>query len=190
MGVSQYSRDGTDIEDLIRYAYMAMSKAKSLGKNQYQKCTGAIKEEALETISLTNDLYKAIERDELLLHYQPQVNGITGEIVGVEALLRWDHPKHDFVPPFKFIPLAEKTQLIIPIGYWVLENAAKQFKEWQSKGYKPLKIGVNFSVYQLSHPHIIAEIAEILESHSLEAKYLEVEITESLAMEKNQKVRS
>lgn len=189
MGVSQFLRDGKDIEELIRYAYMAMNKAKSLGKNQYQSCTDSIKEEALETIALTNDLYKAIDRDEMLLHYQPQVNGLTGEIVGVEALLRWNHPEHGFIPPFKFIPLAEKTQLILPIGYWVLENAAKQFKEWQEKGYKPIKIAVNFSVYQLSHPHIIEDIEEILERNSLEAKYLEIEITESLAMDKNEKIK-
>lgn len=189
MGVSQFLRDGEDIEELIRYAYMAMSKAKSLGKNQYQNCTDSIKEEALETIALTNDLYKAIERDEMLLHYQPQVNGLTGEIVGVEALLRWNHPKHGFIPPFKFIPLAEKTQLILPIGYWVLDNAAKQFKEWQEKSYKPIKIAVNFSVYQLSHPHIIKDIEEILERSSLEPEYLEIEITESLAMDKNPKIK-
>lgn len=189
MGVSCYLRDGTDVENLIRYAYMAMNKAKCLGKNQYQHCTTKIKEEALETITLTNDLYKAIERNQLLLHYQPKVKGLTGEIVGVEALLRWNHPELGFVPPFKFIPLAEKTQLILPIGYWVLDNAAKQLKVWQEKGYKPIKIAVNFSVYQLSHPRIIEQIEEILERHSLEAKYLEVEITESLAMDKNYKIK-
>lgn len=189
MGISQYFLDGKNVEDLIKYAYMAMNKAKCLGKNQYQHCTTQIKEEALETIYLTNDLYKAIERDEMLLHYQPQVNGLTGEIVGIEALLRWDHPKLGFIPPFKFIPLAEKTQLILSIGYWVLESAAKQFKEWQKNGYKPIKIAVNFSMYQLSHPHIIEEIKEILERYSLEAKYLEVEVTESLAMDKNHVIK-
>ncbi len=189
MGVSCYLKDGRDVEKLIRYAYMAMNKAKCLGKNQYQNCTTQIKEEALETISLTNDLYKAIERDEMLLHYQPQVNGLTGEIVGFEVLLRWNHPEIGFVPPFKFIPLAEKTQLILSIGYWVLENAAKQFKAWQEKGFDPIKIAVNFSVYQLSHPHIIEEIEEILERNSLDAKYLEVEITESLAMDRNHKIK-
>lgn len=189
MGISKYIIDGKDIENLIKYAYMAMNKAKSLGKNQYQNCTTQIKEEALETISLTNDLYKAIERNEMLLYYQPKVDGVTGEIVGTEALLRWNHSNLGFVAPFKFIPLAEKTQLILSIGYWVLENAAKQFKDWQEKGFKPIKIAVNFSVYQLSHPDIIEEIEEILERHSLEAKYLEIEITESLAMDKNHKIK-
>lgn len=189
MGVSKYQCDGEDVEELIDYAYIAMNKAKCLGKNQYQNCTAQIKEEALEAISLTNDLYKAIERDELLLYYQPQVKGPTGEIIGVEALLRWNHPEHGFVPPYKFIPLAEKTQLILSIGYWVLENAAKQFKKWQEKGYQPIKIAVNFSVYQLNHPHIIGEIKEILERNSLESKYLEIEITESLAMDKNDKIK-
>lgn len=189
IGISRYHIDGEDIENLIKYAYMAMNKAKCLGKNQYQNSTEKIKKEALETISLTNDLYKAIERNELLLHYQPQVNGITGEIDGIEVLLRWNHPEFGFIPPFKFIPLAEKTQLIISIGNWVLKNTAEQIKEWQEKGFEPIKIAINFSVYQLNHPNIIDEIEKILDKTAIEAKYLEVEITESLAMDNNPKIK-
>ena len=189
VGISQYPIDGDDVKTLIKNADMAMYKAKSLGKNQYQKCSNDLKNSTLETISLTNNLYGAIERNEMILYYQPQVNGLTGEILGVEALLRWNHPKCGFVPPFKFIPLAEKTRLILPIGYWVLKTACEQCKEWQDKGFKPIKIAVNFSVYQLNHPSIIEQIEDVLEKTSLQAKYLDVEITESLAMDTNGKIK-
>lgn len=190
MGISRYQEDGEDAEELIRYAYMAMGKAKLLGKNQYQICTTELREEAIETIELTNDLYKAVERNELQLYYQPQVDGLTGEICGVEALLRWNHSEHGFISPAKFIPLAEKTQVILSIGQWVLEEAAAQFEEWQNKGFKPIKISVNFSVQQLNHPNIVEEIKMILENSALDAKYLEIEITESLAMDSNPEIKN
>lgn len=185
MGISQYPIDGENVETLIKNADIAMYKAKSLGKDQYQKCSNDLKHSALEVMSLTNSLYRAIERNEMLLYYQPQVNGATGEIRGVEALLRWNHPEYGFISPFKFIPLAEKTRLIIPIGYWVLKTACEQCKSWQDKGYKPIKMAVNFSVHQLNYPSITDQIEEVLEETSLKSKYLEIEITESTAMEYN-----
>ncbi len=185
IGIARYPKDGNEPEELIRNAYMAMNKAKSLGKNQYQKSTLELQETVLETASLTNDLYRAIELDELLLHYQPQICNQTGEIVGVEALLRWHHPKYGFVPPFKFIPLAEESRLIIPIGLWVLETASNQWKLWQEKGYTPVRIAVNFSVHQLSHPRIINQIKKVLETTGIPPYYLEIEITESVAMGAN-----
>ena len=189
MGIAQYPIDGENVETLMKNADMAMYKAKSLGKNQYIKCSENLKDSVLETMSLTNSLYSAIERNQMILHYQPQVNGLTGEIIGVEALLRWKHPEHGFISPFKFIPLAEKTRLILPIGYWVLKNACEQCKAWQEKGFKPIRMAVNFSVHQLNYPGIIEQIKEILEETSLEAKYLEIEITESTAMDDNCKIK-
>lgn len=189
MGISQYPIDGEDVETLIKNADMAMYKAKSLGKNQYQKCSHDLKYSAIETLSLTNNLYRAIERNEMMLYYQPQVNGLTGEIIGAEALLRWNHPELGFISPYKFIPLAEKTRLILPIGYWVLKTACEQGKVWQDKGFKPIRIGVNFSIHQLNHPDIIEQIEDVLEKTSLEAKYLDVEITESIAMDHNGKIK-
>ncbi len=181
VGISQYPIDGEDVETLIKNADMAMHKAKSLGKNQYHKCTSDLKRVTFERISLTNSLYRAIEGNEMMIYYQPKVNGLTGEILGVEALLRWNHPELGFVPPSKFIPLAEKTRLIIPIGNWVLKTVCEQSQKWQEKGFNPIKIAVNFSVYQLNNPNIIELIKDVLEESSIQAKYLEVEITESVA---------
>lgn len=189
IGISKYPEDGENIPTLIRNADMAMYEAKSMGKNQYIICSEQLKLKTAEEISLTNDLYYAIERDEMLLHYQPQVKGSTGEIIGVETLLRWNHPEHGLVPPFKFIPVAEKTRLILPIGYWVLRTACEQWVDWQNKGFKPVKMAVNFSGHQLNHPDIIQQIVEILEETSMPPKYLEIEITESVAMDHNDKVK-
>ena len=140
-------------------------------------------------MSFTNSLYRAIERNEMMLYYQPQVNGLTGEIIGVEALLRWNHPEHGFVPPSKFIPLAEKTRLILPIGYWVLETACAQCKAWQEKGFKTIRMAVNFSVYQLDNPDIVQQIKDALKHTSLPAQYLEIEITESTVMDHNGRIK-
>ena len=189
MGISQYPIDGDDVDTLIKNADMAMYKAKGLGKNQYQKCSHDLKYSALETMSFTNSLYRAIERNEMMLYYQPQVNGLTGEIIGVEALLRWNHPEHGFVPPSKFIPLAEKTRLILPIGYWVLETACAQCKAWQEKGFKTIRMAVNFSVYQLDNPDIVQQIKDALKHASLPAQYLEIEITESTVMDHNGRIK-
>lgn len=189
MGISQYPIDGDDVDTLIKNADMAMYKAKGLGKNQYQKCSHDLKYSALETMSFTNSLYRAIERNEMMLYYQPQVNGLTGEIIGVEALLRWNHPEHGFVPPSKFIPLAEKTRLILPIGYWVLETACAQCKAWQEKGFKTIRMAVNFSVYQLDNPDIVQQIKDALKHASLPAQYLEIEITESTIMDHNGRIK-
>lgn len=183
LGLSQYPRDGEEVELLLENAYTAMHHAKSLGKNNYQKFTEKLRKETREELILTNDLYYAIERDQMKLYYQPQVDGETGEILSVETLLRWEHPEFGFVPPFKFIPLAEKTQLILPIGSWVLETACKQLKEWQEKGFNSIKLAINFSAHQLNHPNVIKKIEEILERTLIDPQNLEIEITESVAID-------
>lgn len=183
MGLSQYPHDGEEVEILLESAYTAMHKAKSLEENHYLKFTEKIRNETREELILTNDLYYAIERNQMALHYQAQVNGVTGEIVGVEALLRWKHPEFGFVSPFKFIPLAEKTRLILPIGCWVLETACHQLKQWQRNGCKSIQLSVNFSAHQLKHPNVIRKIGNILEKTAVEPKYLEIEITESVAID-------
>lgn len=190
IGISQYPMDGYDIDTLIRNADLAMYKAQSLGKNHYYICSTELKNATFETMTLTNDLYSAIKRNELMLYYQPQVDGTTGQILGVEALLRWNHPTLGIVSPNKFIPLAEKTRLIIPIGYWVLKTACQQCKQWQRKGLMPITMAVNFSVHQLHHPNIVEQIENILKKTSLEPTYLEVEITESLTMDINDRTRA
>lgn len=187
MGVARYPADGEDIETLIKHANLAMDYAKNLGKNQYCIFSNELKDKELAILDLTKDLYKAIERKELVLYYQPQMSRSTGKIVGLEVLLRWNHPRWGSISPATFIPLAEKTRLIVPIGKWVLETACRQWKSWEEMGLPPCKMAVNFSVYQLEHPHIIRQIEDILEENFVPPNYLEVEVTESVLAVSNQK---
>jgi diguanylate cyclase (GGDEF)-like protein/PAS domain S-box-containing protein len=182
IGVALFPADGEDSETLIKNADIAMYRAKGNGKNQYSLCTDVMKSSIQEKLGLTNRLYGALERDELMLYYQPQVCCATGKIIGLEALLRWNNPELGFVPPSKFIPLAEQTGLIIPIGEWVLRTACKQAKAWQYKHGKPLRMAVNLSLYQMKNPDLASTIKSILDETGLDPKSLELEITESIAM--------
>ena len=132
-------------------------------------------------MALSNSLYRAQERDELILHYQPQVNIDTGKIVGLEALLRWKHPKMGMIPPNVFIPLAEKNGMINSIGLWVLETAVKQNKKWQDMGFPHLRMAVNLSIAQFTNPNFAKDVDQILRDTGMNPKYLELEITESIA---------
>lgn len=180
IGISEYPKDGDRPSSLIRNADMAMYHAKNLGKNQYQKMTKELKETINKTVTLTNDLYQAIEREEFEVFYQPVVKGKTAEIVGLEALLRWRHPRYGYVSPVEFIPLAEQTHLIHSIGCWVRETVAKQIEKWNQKAYKSFNVAVNFSVYELNHPSLKNNLETLIKKHSLDPEYMEIEITESL----------
>ena len=181
-GAAMFPFDGKDADSLIRYADMAMYAAKKLGKDRYALCSPAIKEKELEQVKLTNLLYRAQERDQLLLYYQPQVNVITHAIVGMEALLRWNLPGRDgLVSPAVFIPLAEKTGLIQPIGEWVLRQACLQGQKWRGMGLPSIRMAVNVSLLQLRNPDFCTVVATALEQSGLPAGLLELEITESVA---------
>ncbi|MFA5528078.1 MAG: EAL domain-containing protein [Peptostreptococcales bacterium] len=180
-GVAIYPFDGDNTETLIKNADIAMYMAKDRGKNQYVMCTTDMKEEVKRNIKLSNQLYRVQEKGELVLHYQPQVKLSTGKIVGLEALLRWKHPEIGMIPPSVFIPLAEMNGTIMSIGKWVLETAIHQNKEWQKKGFPPIRIAVNLSLVQFSNPDFVNQITSILKEAKLEPKYLELEITESIA---------
>ncbi|HHV65497.1 MAG TPA: EAL domain-containing protein [Peptococcaceae bacterium] len=182
IGVALYPVDGETPEALIKNADIAMYQAKEKGKNQFLLCSEVMKTESAENVKLTKDLYRALERDEMLLYYQPQVNNRTGRVVGLEALIRWKHPEAGLVLPDKFIPLAEKTGLINALGEWVLRTACRQIKVWQDKGLLPVRLAVNLSVYQFQNPAIVDLVGEILRDTGLDAKFLELEITESVAM--------
>ncbi|HZK19055.1 MAG TPA: GGDEF domain-containing phosphodiesterase [Clostridia bacterium] len=182
VGVSIYPFDGKDAETLIKNADIAMYKAKSKGKNQYVMCTSIMKEEARKNLVLTNNLYRALEKNELSLHYQPQLRLRTSEIIGLEALLRWNHPVMGMIPPNVFIPLAEQSGLINGIGEWVLETACRQNKRWQDLGFPRLRMAVNLSVIQFNNPEIVKTVDKILKRTNLDPKYLELEITESIAI--------
>jgi EAL domain-containing protein (putative c-di-GMP-specific phosphodiesterase class I)/ActR/RegA family two-component response regulator len=159
-----------------------MYRAKQTGGNNFQFYTSAMNERALERLRLERDLRNALERDEFLLHYQPQVDLRTGRIVGMEALIRWNHPELGMIPPLRFIGLAEETGLIVPIGAWVIRTACAKAMAWQRAGLGHLRIAVNLSARQFGQRDIVQSIATVLEETGLSAGCLEIELTESMVM--------
>ncbi|HTH44259.1 MAG TPA: EAL domain-containing protein [Oxalicibacterium sp.] len=182
IGVAVYPADGETPEDLIKHADIAMYRAKETGRNNFQFYTSTMNEKALERLRFEGDLRNALEREEFVLHYQPQIDLLTGEIVGAEALIRWQHPELGMVSPARFIGLAEETGLIVPIGAWVIRSACMQNKAWQLKGVGPLRISVNLSARQFAHNDLVESIALALDEAQLAPEYLEIELTESLVM--------
>lgn len=182
IGISVFADDGDTSDMLIKNAEIAMYRAKEKGRNQWSLCSAHMKTKAIETMNLGNQLYRALDDDEFELYYQPQVSCSTHKIVGLEALIRWNHPKMGMVPPGKFIPIAEHTGLIHIIGDWVLKTACKQNKYWQDMDYAHIPIAVNLSMRQLQNPNIVGQVTNILAETGLASKYLELEITESIAL--------
>ncbi len=180
IGISLYPEDGRDEETLIKHADTAMYQAKERGKNNFKFYSSNLKGISIRKMELENGLRKALEQNQLMLYYQPQVSLITGEIVGVEALLRWHHPEHGFISPDEFIPLAEETGLIVPLGKWVLQEACKQRKIWEDAGFRDFPIAVNVSVRQFEDDHFIDYISMVLDGTGLKGSMLELEITESI----------
>lgn len=183
-GISVFPDDGKTADDLIRNADTAANYAKEAGRNTFQFFTGDMNLRATERLNLENRLRRALEREEFVLHYQPKVSLRHGRIVGVEALVRWENPDEGLVPPNKFIPLAEETGLIVPLGEWVLRTACRQAKAWQSQGLPPILTAVNLSARQLAKDGIYNDIIAIIEESGLTPNYLELEITESSLMER------
>jgi diguanylate cyclase (GGDEF)-like protein/PAS domain S-box-containing protein len=183
IGVSIFPEDGSDTDELLKNADIAMYKAKEAGKNNCQFYTKGMNATAVNYLLLENDLRRAVEQQQLVLYYQPQVDLRTGEMMGVEALVRWQHPDRGLVSPAHFIPLAEETGLIVPIGEWVLREACRQQKIWLDANKFVGKIAVNLSPRQFHQKNFPGKVEAILKETGLEAKYLELEITESCAME-------
>lgn len=182
MGISVYPHDGHDVHTLIKNADMAVYRAKAVGRNQYQFFTADMNASLFTRLTLENALARALEREEFLLYYQPQVDIESGIVIGAEALLRWNHPKLGLVPPNQFIPLAEENGLIIPIGEWVLKEACRQAKSWQNEGLTDLQIAVNLSATQFRSPNLLRCIQNALDESGLDPHYLELELTESMIM--------
>lgn len=182
IGVCLYPNDGKDAETLLRHSDSAMYRAKHLGKNDVQTFTPDLAEQAHKRLTLENQLRRALEKGELELHYQPQVNLQTGERVGVEALLRWRHTERGLVSPGDFIPIAEETNLILPMGEWVLHEACRQNAQWQREGHPPVRVAVNISPRQFSRPEFIGTVESALATSGLKPKYLELEVAESVVM--------
>jgi diguanylate cyclase (GGDEF)-like protein/PAS domain S-box-containing protein len=183
IGISTYPDDGTDCESLIRRADFAMYDAKDNGRDNRQSYKRDMNVRALKRQSIENEVRHALERQEFRLHYQPNVNLHTGEITGVEALIRWLHPRFGLVPPAKFIPIAEESGLIIPIGRWVLAEACHQAQAWQEIGLVPIPISVNISAVELRAKTFLEEVRTALSDTGLEARYLELELTETFLMQ-------
>jgi len=182
IGVAAYPSDGTAAESLIEHADIAMYSAKKLGRNNFQFYTPAMNEESLERVRIESALRNALERNELVLHYQPQVDLQTGQIVGMEALIRWQHPELGMVPPSRFVGVAEDTGLIVPIGAWVMRTACLQNKAWQDAGLGNLRVAVNLSARQFSAADLVPGIEQVLSDTGLDPACLELELTESLFM--------
>ncbi len=182
IGIALYPHDGGDAETLLRNADAAMSRAKEQGGNTRCFYTEDMNHRAQEQLALENSLRLALERNEFRLYYQPQVDLRCGRAVGVEALIRWFHPEMGLVPPDRFIPVAEKTGLIVPIGEWVLRTACAQAKTWRQAGLPDLRMAVNLSARQFQHPGLAQAVADALEESGLPPKLLELELTESVLM--------
>ncbi|MDP2903035.1 MAG: EAL domain-containing protein, partial [Methylovulum sp.] len=182
IGIAIYPYDGMDAETLMKNADSAMYLAKRNGRNSHQLYTPDMNESAAEQLILENQLRRAIERDELVLHYQPQVNANTGEVVGIEALLRWLHPEKGLLYPLEFMALAEESGLIVAIGEWVLRTACVQNKCWQAIACKAVKVAVNVSARQFCHPHFVRLVGQVLEEVGMEPCWLELELTENILL--------
>ena len=187
IGIATYPRDGKTIGELMRHADTAMYSAKSKGKNSYQYFDQEMKDLAIARLELENDLRNAVNNEEIVLYYQPKVNFESGCHDGVEVLVRWQHPKLGFLPPDKFIPLAEDTGLIISLGEYILRTACYQYKEWQDKGIINGRLAVNVSCKQFMQPDFSQQVDSILKATGLDGKYLELEITESMLIQDTEK---
>jgi diguanylate cyclase (GGDEF)-like protein/PAS domain S-box-containing protein len=183
IGVSVYPHDGADVEELVKNADTAMYRAKEQGRDNYQLYTPAMNARALERLHMENSLRKALAQNELIVYYQPLVDLRSGRIDGVEALVRWMHPELGLVGPSEFIPIAEATGLIVPIGPWVLRTACAQLRAWQLRGHIDLSVSVNLSARQFQHPRLADEIRAALEDTGLDPRCLDLEITETSAMQ-------
>jgi diguanylate cyclase (GGDEF)-like protein/PAS domain S-box-containing protein len=183
IGVSIFPDDGDVTDELLKNADIAMYKAKEAGKNNCQFYTKGMNATAVNYLLLENDLRRALELNQFTLHYQPQIDLKTGDLMGVEALVRWQHPDRGLVSPAHFIPLAEETGLIVPIGEWVLREACRQQKLWLTAGKKVGRIAVNLSPRQFRQKNFPGKVEAILRETQLAAEHLELEITESCAME-------
>ena len=182
IGVAIYPEDGSDVENLLKNADTAMYHAKEAGRNNIQFFTSSMTEHAKMRLDLENRLRVALRSDHLSVHYQPQIDLKTGHIVGAEALGRWNDPELGAIPPSKFIPVAEESGLIVPLGIWVLREACRQAKTWQAEGIRDLSMSVNVSVRQFRETDFIDNVRQVLRETGLEPESLELEITESVIM--------
>ena len=183
IGIAVYPQDGSDVETLLKNSDAAMYCAKDAGRGNYQFFTQAMNEIAAERLLLEGSLYQAIERSELLLHYQPLVDMAAGTIVAAEALVRWNHPQLGLVGPSRFIPVAEESGLIVPLGEWVLRQACNQLAQWRKQGIQLQRMVVNLSPRQFRQKHLVHTFSRVLDETGIDPSWLGLEITENVIME-------
>jgi diguanylate cyclase (GGDEF)-like protein/PAS domain S-box-containing protein len=182
IGISIYPEDESDPELLLRYADIAISHVKETGRNSFQFFNPSISKRTVERLLLESSLRQSIERDELVLHYQPQANIRTGEIICVEALVRWMHPDLGLLVPLRFLPVAEEIGFITAIDEWVLKTACAQNKKWQDAGFTPVCVTINLSAQQFQQPSLVEKVSAIARTAGLDTQYLDIEVTEGTAM--------
>lgn len=188
MGIALYPNHGESEEKLLKHAQVAMREAQKVTE-RYMFYHSAMAQQLVERLKLEHDLHHAIEKGQLYLEYQPQVNLQTGHIYSVEALVRWKHPEKGWISPVTFIPIAEETGLIVPIGEWILETACKQTKKWHDEGIPNISVAVNLSIRQFFQQNLVQMVEDILMRTNLSPRYLELEITESMTMDTSHTIK-
>lgn len=182
IGIALYPQDGNNIDNLIKHADVAMYHVKGQGKNGYQFYSNEMNVPYIEKLSLDTGIHRALDNNEFNLVYQPQINLRTGEIVGVEALLRWEHPEHGIISPAEFIPFAEESGLIVDIGLWVLKTACAELSRWRVAGLPEIRMAINVSARQLMEQHIVDDVLKVLKDYDIPGHCIELEITENAIM--------
>ncbi|MBC8402753.1 MAG: diguanylate cyclase, partial [Candidatus Marinimicrobia bacterium] len=182
IGISLYPEGTRTVNDILRYADSAMYYAKSKGNNSYVFHSSEVHLNETKKFALERKLKQALENNEFVLYYQLQVSAVNESIVGVEALIRWQHPEDGIISPTRFIPVAEETGMIIPLSKWVLETASRQNKKWQDMGFAPIRVGVNLSPQHFHEPDLLDQVADIIDKTKLSPEFLELEITEGTIM--------
>ncbi len=182
VGIALFPEDGEDAATLQKNADVAMYIAKSRGKKRFQRFSREMNSAASERLEIESHLHRALDRQELMLYYQPQFHVASGELAGMEALMRWNHPKRGLLLPGRFISLAEDSGLIIPMSVWLLDEACRQNRLWQDAGYPPVRIAVNVSALQFTRSHLVETVAAALHKHRIEPRLLDLELTEGMLM--------
>ncbi len=190
IGISVYPQDGTDIGSLLSHADAALYRAKEQGGNVYEFYSPDLGKKANRRLKLENTLRSAIENNELLVYYQPKVDLESGRASGMEALVRWNHPEHGIISPDEFIPIAEETGLILPLGKRVIESACSQFKQWQSAGLEVTNISINVSARQFKEQDLVTLLGDVLGHHDLDPRHIELELTESTLLKNEDQAES